>query len=202
MGLKTLFVINTFTCIGYCLLISLCWKISASTAKKYITINICGKDDLSIKCSIINSGQLDPLQLIQLERASGSTFVKVISILKKINDKRQITWKDEDLKNRATANGSIEEAELRLFIDKDRVQNFTDFTTYRCSMEGILNSTQKNGSLVTDSVASSIDTCACMYVCMFILNTINLILLKLYADLLNAILKKEMFVLFIKLYKL
>lgn len=162
MGVKSLFVINRFTCIGYCLLISLCWKISASTAQKYITINVTSKDDLAIKCSIINSDQLAALHLIQLERASGSTFDKVITIWNN-NSRSQIDWKDEDLKNRATANGSIEEEELRLFIV--RVQCFTDFTEYRCYMEGILNPTQNNVPEINDNVTLSYsDTCTCMYI--------------------------------------
>lgn len=140
----------------------MCWKISASTAQKYITINVTDKDGLAITCSIINSDQLDALSLIQLERKSGSTFVKVISI-SNINGSSQINWKDEDLKNRATANGSIEEKELRLFIDE--VQCFTDFTEYRCFMEGILNPTQNNVLEKNDTVTRSYsDTCTCMYV--------------------------------------
>lgn len=130
---------------------------NSSTAQKYITINVTSKDDLAIKCSIINSDQLAALHLIQLERASGSTFDKVITIWNN-NSRSQIDWKDEDLKNRATANGSIEEEELRLFID--RVQCSTDFTEYRCYMAGILNPTQNNVPEINDTVTWSYsDTC-------------------------------------------
>lgn len=158
MGVKSLFVIYTFSCIGYCLLIWLCWKISASTAQKYISINFTRKDDLSITCSITNSDQLAELHLIELQRKKNNKFETVISI-----NRIGIVWKDEFLKNRATANGSIEEAELRLFID--RVQCFTDFTEYRCYMEGILNPTQNKVPEKNDAVTWSYsDTCTCMYI--------------------------------------
>lgn len=87
-------------------------------------------------------------------------FETVISI-----NRIGILWKDEVFKKRATANGSLEEGELRLFIDE--VQCFTDFTEYRCYMEGILNptSTQKNHPEINDTVTWSYsDTCTCMYV--------------------------------------
>lgn len=114
-----------------------------------------------------------------------------------LNDGK-ILWKDNVLKNRATASRNITERELKLFINKEKLQCFTDFTNYTCSMEGFLNAI-KNVTQETDPVPPPhIDTCTCMYV----YNTINLILLKLNADLLNDIRKKGMFVLFIKLYKL
>lgn len=178
----------------------MCWKFSASTAQEYITINITSKDDLTITCSIINPDQLAKLDLIQLKRLdieNGTTFDEVISVWN--NDTSPILWKDKDLENRAFANGTIEEAKLRLFIDKESVQCFTDFTKYKCNMKGLSISTLEKVSLETDPVtASHIDACTCMYV----YNAIHLILLKMNADLLNDILKKEMFVLFIKLYKL
>lgn len=140
----------------------MCWKISASTAQKYITINVTSKDGLAITCSIINSDQLDGLHLIQLQRESNTTFDPVVSITNGSGES-QIWWKDEVLKNRATVNGTIEEGELRLFIDE--VQCFTDFTEYKCKMEGILKSTKENVKNTTDPVtASYIDTCTCMYV--------------------------------------
>lgn len=171
-------------------------EISASAAQKYITINVTGKDDLTITCSIINSDQLDVLHLIQLKRESGKTFEEVISIFKS-NGSSQINWKDEDLKNRATADGTIKDWELKLFIDKESVQCLTDFTNYTCIMVGVLKSTGDPVTKETEPhTASNIDTCTCMYV----YSTKSLILLKLYADLLNDIRKREMFVLFIKLY--
>lgn len=73
----------------------------------------------------------------------------------------KILWLDKALENRSSANGTLEEAELRLFIGKESVQCSTDFTKYKCSMEGIL----KSGSPVTNEVtASPNDTCTCMYV--------------------------------------
>lgn len=136
------------------------WKISALTAQKYITINVNDIDGLAITCSIINSDQLAEKHLIQLQRKKNNMFETVISI-----NRIGILWKDEVFKKRATANGSLEEGELRLFIDK--VQCFTDFTEYRCYMEGILNptSTQKNLPEINDTVTWSYsDTCTCMYV--------------------------------------
>eukprot|EP00105_Crassostrea_gigas_P034973 XP_019919121.1 PREDICTED: uncharacterized protein LOC105319393 isoform X2 [Crassostrea gigas] len=127
----------------------------SSTAQKYITINVTDKDGLAITCSIINSDQLAKTHLIQLHRKKNKTFETVISI-----NPKGIVWKDEALKNRTTANGSLEEEELRLFIKK--VQCFTDFTEYRCYMEGILNptSTQKNPPEINDTVTWSYsDTC-------------------------------------------
>lgn len=160
---KKLFVIYTFTCIGYYLLISLCWKISAPTSTaQNITIQVTSKYDLAINCSIINSNQLDVLQLIQLQRynSTNGTFDKVISM--SIYEKNsKILWLDKALENRSSANGTLKEAELRLFIGKESVQCSTDFTKYKCSMEGIL----KSGSSVTNEVtASPNDTCTCMYV--------------------------------------
>lgn len=167
MGVKTLFVINTCICIGYCLLISLYWKISASTAQKYIAINITGKDDLSITCSIINFDQLDVLYLIQLRRKNDTKFDNVITITNG-TDIRQIQWKDEVLKNRATANGTIEEAALRLFIDRESVQCFTDFTEYKCRMVGVLKSALAPVDQETDNfTASNIHACTCMYVYLY-----------------------------------
>nr|XP_034332431.1 uncharacterized protein LOC105319483 isoform X2 [Crassostrea gigas] len=125
------------------------------TAQKYITINVNDIDGLAITCSIINSDQLAEKHLIQLQRKKNNMFETVISI-----NRIGILWKDEVFKKRATANGSLEEGELRLFIDK--VQCFTDFTEYRCYMEGILNptSTQKNLPEINDTVTWSYsDTC-------------------------------------------
>lgn len=179
--LHVLATVFSYHCVGK-------FKISASTAQKYISINVTGKDDLAITCSIINSDQLGGFNLIQLKRENGTTFDIVISML----NNGTILWKDKVLKKRATANGTSAEAELRLFIPRSGVQCFIDFTKYKCTMEGPRGVPDET----EPKTASNIDTCTCMYV----LNTMNL--LKMYADLLNDILKKEMFVLFIQLYKL
>lgn len=181
--LHVLATVFSYHCVGK-------FKISASTAQKYITINVTAKNDLAITCSIINFDQLGGFNLIQLQRENGTTFDIVISML----NNGTILWKDKDLKDRASANGTREKAELRLFIPRSRVQCFIDFTKYKCTMEGPRGVPDETDP----KTASNIDICTCMYV----LNTMNLILLKMYADLLNDILKKEMFVLFIQLYKL
>lgn len=122
-------------------------------------INVTSKNDLAINCSIINSHQLAKLKLIQLQRenASSGTFDTVISMANSTT--RQIKWFDKDLENRSSADGTLEEAELRLFIGKESVRCFHDFTKYKCKMYVVDNSQE------TDPVtASPIDTCTCMYV--------------------------------------
>lgn len=131
--------------------------LSPTSTAQNITIQVTSKYDLAINCSIINSNQLDVLQLIQLQRynSTNGTFDKVISM--SIYEKNsKILWLDKALENRSSANGTLKEAELRLFIGKESVQCSTDFTKYKCSMEGIL----KSGSSVTNEVtASPNDTC-------------------------------------------
>lgn len=141
----------------------MCWKISASIAQDNITINITGKDDLVIKCSITNYDLRDGLRLIQLKRKDKETgnFINVVSILKKDS---KIYWTDKVLEKRASANGTVEEAELRLFIGKESVQCFTDFTEYKCGMEGYFNSTLRVNQETAPVPASNIHTCTCTYV--------------------------------------
>lgn len=100
------------------------------------------------------------IQLKRQRRENRTIFDEVITLL----NSGQILWKDKVLEKRASAYWTVEKAELRLFIDNESVQCFTDFTEYKCGMERDINSTLTVYQETASVTASNIHTCTCMYV--------------------------------------
>uniref|UniRef100_A0A8W8KLM2 Ig-like domain-containing protein n=1 Tax=Magallana gigas TaxID=29159 RepID=A0A8W8KLM2_MAGGI len=110
------------------------------------------ENDFIIVCSITNPSKLSSVFVIQLLKNSSTTFEPVVSVT--TGQTPLVEWKDSTLQYRAFAKGNVDSpssAQLRLTIDKARVQCPTDFKMYMCKMSGYASSglvTQETGSIV------------------------------------------------------
>lgn len=98
-----------------------------------------------IVCSITNPSQLNAVYNIELQKNSSTTFETIVSVAS--GQTPPVQWKDSELRNRATATGSIDSpstAQLRLSIDKSSVQCPNDFKMYKCKFSGYNSYSEKS----------------------------------------------------------
>lgn len=112
------------------------------------------ENDLAIVCYISNPGDIASVFSLELQMNKTGSFQRIVFMY---SDDKDI-WKDPVLQNISKVSGSLyppSSAELRLTIDKKKMQCPDDFAMFRCKVRGFDQVTHNVEEQFTEPISVS-----------------------------------------------